>query len=135
MTSSSGSAQIAWTPLLDAGSYTAAASFAGDSLYAAADGSNSVVISRKASALTYSGATNGGPNKTVTLSALLKDATGKTALDAAKAPAPTGPGGAGRGAPGPAERAATVKLLEARLGVAPSAPAAGVPPRETISAR
>ena len=78
VTSSSGSAQIAWTPLLDAGSYTAAASFAGDSLYAAADGSNSVVISRKASALTYSGATNGGPNKTVTLSALLKDATGKT---------------------------------------------------------
>jgi ankyrin repeat protein len=46
----------------------------------------------------------------------VKDAAGKTVLDAAKTPglAP-GFGGAGRGAPGPKERAETVRLLEARL--------------------
>ena len=55
----------------------AGASFAGDSLYEPASGSNSVAIARKATTMTYTGTTTGGPNKTVVLSAVLKDATGK----------------------------------------------------------
>jgi hypothetical protein len=77
VTNSSGQAQVAWTPLLDAGSYGTAASFAGDSLYEAATGSNSVAIARKATTLAYTGTTTGAPNKNVILSAVLKDATGK----------------------------------------------------------
>jgi PKD repeat protein len=77
VTNSSGQAQVAWTPLLDAGTYGTTASFAGDALYASATGSNSVVIARKATTLAYTGATTGGPNKTVVLSAVLKDAAGK----------------------------------------------------------
>ncbi|HET7030200.1 MAG TPA: PKD domain-containing protein [Candidatus Limnocylindrales bacterium] len=79
VTSSSGTAQVAWTPLLDAGTYAAGAAFAGDSLYEANTGSNTVAIARKATAMTYTGTTRGGPNKVVVLSAVLKDATG-TAL-------------------------------------------------------
>jgi hypothetical protein len=79
VTNSSGQAQVAWTPLLDAGTYGTSAAFAGDSLYESATGTNSVVIARKATTLAYTGATTGGPNKTVVLSATLKDATG-TAL-------------------------------------------------------
>jgi PKD repeat protein len=77
VTNASGQAQVAWTPLLDAGTYATGASFAGDGLYESATGSNSVDVARKASSMTYSGATTGGPNKTVTLTATLKDATGK----------------------------------------------------------
>lgn len=79
VTNSSGQAQVAWTPLLDAGTYGTSAAFAGDGLYESATGSNSVVIARKATTLVYTGATTGGPNKTVVLSAVLKDAAG-TAL-------------------------------------------------------
>jgi hypothetical protein len=77
VTNASGVAQVAWTPLLGAGTYATGASFAGDALYESATGSNSVVIGRKASTVTYTGSTTGGPNKTITLSAILKDATGK----------------------------------------------------------
>jgi hypothetical protein len=77
VTSSSGIAQVSWTPLLDAGTYATGASFAGDSLYEATSGSNSVAITRKATTMTYTGTTTGGPNKAVILSAVLKDATGK----------------------------------------------------------
>jgi PKD repeat protein len=77
VTNASGVAQVAWTPLLGAGTYATGASFAGDSMYESATGSNSVVIARKASTVTYTGSTTGGPNKTITLSAILKDATGK----------------------------------------------------------
>lgn len=79
VTNSNGQAQVAWTPLIDAGTYGTSAAFAGDSLYASASGSNNIVIARKATTLAYTGATTGGPNKTVVLSAVLKDATG-TAL-------------------------------------------------------
>ena len=79
VTNSSGQASVAWTPSLAAGTYPTSASFAGDGLYAAESGSNSVVIGHKATTLAYTGATTGGPNKSVTLSAVLKDASG-TAL-------------------------------------------------------
>ncbi len=61
-------------------------------LFAAAEGGRDKVVAR----LLESGA-----------DASVKDAAGKTALDAAKAPAPTGPGGPTRGAPGAKERAET----------------------------
>jgi PKD repeat protein len=77
-TNSSGIASTAYTPLLDASSYATVASFAGDSLYVANTGSGSIAIARKASTTTYTGALSGGPNKTVTLSATLVDATGKS---------------------------------------------------------
>ena len=84
-TNSSGIAQLAWTPLIDAGTYPADATFAGDALYksttggsgAPVSGSGSVVIARKATSIAYTGAKTGAPNKTVTLSAVLTDATGK----------------------------------------------------------
>ena len=76
-TNSSGIASTPYTPLLNAGSYPTAASFAGDSLYVGNSGSGSIAIARKASTTTYTGALSGGPNKTVTLGATLVDATGK----------------------------------------------------------
>jgi PKD repeat protein len=77
VTNASGTAQVAWTPLLDAGSYATGASFAGDSMYESASGSNSVSIARKASTVTYTGTTTGAPNKVTILTAVLKDAGGK----------------------------------------------------------
>lgn len=76
VTNSDGRAQVAWTPALAAGTYATGASFAGDARYTAADGSGSVTIARKATSLEYTGARTGGPNKTVTLSAVVRDATG-----------------------------------------------------------
>lgn len=46
-------------------------------LYIGNSGSGNITIARKASTTTYTGALNGGPNKTVTVSATLVDATGK----------------------------------------------------------
>src|SRR4029079_868548 len=77
VTNSSGLAQVAWTPLLDAGTYATGASFAGDTLYESATGSNSVALARKATTMAYTGTTTGDPNKAVILSSVLKDATGK----------------------------------------------------------
>jgi len=79
VTNSAGLGAVAWTPNLAAGTYLTTASFEGDSLYSAADGSSTVAIGHKASATTYTGTLTGGPNKTITLSAKLVDATG-TAL-------------------------------------------------------
>jgi len=75
VTNSSGVGSTAWTPSLAAGTYTIAAGFAGDSLYAAASGSGTVAIARKATTLAYTGTLTGGANKTITLSAVLVDAT------------------------------------------------------------
>lgn len=77
VTNSSGIASTSYTSLLDAGSYATVASFAGDSLYDGNSGAGSIAIATKATAVTYTGALSGGPNKTVTLSAVLKDASGK----------------------------------------------------------
>ena len=75
-TNSSGIATRAYTPLLDAGSYSTNAAFAGDSLYNASSDSGSITIARKATSVAYTGALSGGPNKTISLSAILTDATG-----------------------------------------------------------
>jgi PKD repeat protein len=80
-TNSSGIATKSYTPTLAAGSYStpgASASFAGDALYNASNsGNNTFAEAKKATTTTYTGATTGGPNKTVVLSAVLKDATNK----------------------------------------------------------
>src|SRR5262249_40193309 len=76
-TNSSGIAVTAYTPLLDAGSYATSASFAGDALYNGSSDPGSITIARKGSSVTYTGALTGGPNKTISLSATLVDATGK----------------------------------------------------------
>ena len=76
-TNSVGIAQLAWTPLINAGTYGAAASFGGDALYESRDASGSVVIARKATTLSYTGTLKGAPNKVATLSGVLTDATGK----------------------------------------------------------
>ena len=77
VSNSSGIGSTAFTPLLDAGSYPTLATFAGDGLYVGSSGSGSIAIARKATMTTYTGALSGGPNKTITLSATLVDATGK----------------------------------------------------------
>ncbi|HEY5487299.1 MAG TPA: PKD domain-containing protein [Candidatus Limnocylindrales bacterium] len=76
-TGAGGTASLAYTPELGAGSYATGVSFAGDSLYNAASASGAITIVQKATAVTYTGAVSGLANKTVTLSAVLKDATGK----------------------------------------------------------
>ena len=77
LTNSSGIATKSYTPTLAAGSYTGSSGFAGDSLYNASGSSSSFAVASKATTTTYTGAVSGGPNKTVVLSAVLKDATGK----------------------------------------------------------
>lgn len=76
-TNSSGIATRVTTPELVAGSYTLNASYAGDSLYNPATATSPFTITEKATTTTYTGALNGGPNKTITLSASVVDATGK----------------------------------------------------------
>jgi hypothetical protein len=77
LTNSSGIATKSYTPTLAAGTYTGSSTFAGDALYNLSTSSNSFAVARKATSTTYTGATAGGPNKTIVLSAVLKDATGK----------------------------------------------------------
>jgi hypothetical protein len=85
-TSSSGIASMSGVIWLGAGSYTASAYFAGDSMYNASSlGTAAFNVSQKATSVTYTGALTGGPNKVVTVSAKLVDATntplaGKTVL-------------------------------------------------------
>jgi hypothetical protein len=80
MTNSSGLASASHVLHLGAGSYTAAANFAGDSLYDSAGPSTTAfTVGQKATSITYTGSLTGGPNKVITLSAKLVDATG-TAL-------------------------------------------------------
>ncbi|MDT4911307.1 MAG: large repetitive protein [Pseudonocardiales bacterium] len=75
-TNSSGFAIRGFTPLLDAGTHSVGVGFAGDALYNSSSDTRSYVESRKGTGVTYTGAVKGGANKTVTLSAVLKDATG-----------------------------------------------------------
>jgi hypothetical protein len=77
LTNSSGIAVKQYTPTLGEGSYTGSSAFAGDSLYNASSSSNGFAVAKKATTTTYTGATTGGANKTIVLSAVLKDATGK----------------------------------------------------------
>ena len=77
LTNSSGIATKSYVPGLDAGSYTGSSSFAGDARYNPSSSSNGFAVANKATTTQYTGATTGGPNKTIVLSAVLKDATGK----------------------------------------------------------
>src|SRR6185437_5226124 len=79
LTNSSGIATRSYTPTLAAGPYSGSAAFDGtlDALYKSSSSSNGLVVARKGTTTTYTGAVTGGPNKTVILSAVLKDATGK----------------------------------------------------------
>ena len=77
LTNSSGIATRSYTPTLGEGSYTGSSTFAGDSLYITSNSSNGFAVAKKATTTTYTGATTGGANKTIVLSAVLKDATGK----------------------------------------------------------
>ena len=77
-TSGTGAASRAYTPGLSAGSYAGTVTFAaGDTLYEAAAANFTFAVARKATTVTYTGALSGGPNKTVALSAVLKDAPGR----------------------------------------------------------
>ena len=76
-TNASGVAILAWTPAVNAGSHNVSAAFAGDSSYGAATANGSITVDKKATSVVYNGSLSGGPNKSVTLQAVLKDATGK----------------------------------------------------------
>ncbi len=75
-TNANGLAAVTHVVELDAGTYTATASFAGDALYTPGSGSSAFTVASKGTTLTYTGSLSGGPNKTVTLSAKLLDASG-----------------------------------------------------------
>lgn len=76
-TNSAGTAVLSSVIGLDSGGYTASASFTGDALYAAPSVATSpFTVNRKASSLRYTGSLTGSPNKTVSLSAVLTDASG-----------------------------------------------------------
>jgi len=77
LTNSSGIAVKSYTPALGAGAYSGSSSFAGDALYASSGSSNGFTVTQKATTTSYTGATTGGPNRTIVLSAVLVDATGK----------------------------------------------------------
>ena len=51
--------------------------FGGDLLYNTSGSANGFAVAKKTTTTTYTGATTGGANKTIVLSAVLKDATGK----------------------------------------------------------
>jgi hypothetical protein len=73
-TNSVGTASTTHLLGLAAGSYLASATFAGDSLYnAAVPNTAAYTVSKKPTSVTYTGALTGGPNKTITLSAVLVD--------------------------------------------------------------
>jgi hypothetical protein len=73
-TNSAGLASTTHLLGLPAGPYVASATFAGDSLYsAAAPNTAAYTVNKKPTSVTYTGALNGGPNKTITLSAVLVD--------------------------------------------------------------
>lgn len=77
-TNSAGIASTAHLLGLSAGSYTASATFAGDSLYnSAAPSTAAYTVNKKPTSVTYTGVLNGGPNKKVNLSAVLVDSQNK----------------------------------------------------------
>jgi len=73
-TNSAGIASTTHLLGLGAGAYSVSATFAGDSLYnVAAPSIATYTVSQKPTSVTYTGALNGGPNKTISLSAILVD--------------------------------------------------------------
>ena len=77
-TSSNGVATLMHAPQVPSGAHALSATMAQDSLYAGPQsGGGSFTVAKKATVLTYTGAITGAPNKVITLSAKLVDATGK----------------------------------------------------------
>lgn len=76
-TASSGIAAQSATLGLSAGAYTLSATYAGSGLYTAASATSPFTVGVKATTTTYTGALTGGPNKTITLSAVVADVAGK----------------------------------------------------------
>ncbi len=60
-----------------AGMFEVLAVFDGDALYGPSDATDEVLVVKKSTTLVYTGAVQGGPNKTIPLSAVLKDSEGK----------------------------------------------------------
>ncbi|HEX9241879.1 MAG TPA: PKD domain-containing protein [Anaeromyxobacter sp.] len=79
-TDANGSAHTATVVGLPAGSYPVAATYPGSGLYEASAASATFGVTRMSSAIAYTGALSGAPNKVVTLSAYLTDGLGR-ALD------------------------------------------------------
>ena len=77
-TSSNGVATITHAPQVPAGLHSVSATLAQDALYSGpVSASGDLDVAKKATSVTYTGAVTGGPNKVITLSASLVDATGK----------------------------------------------------------
>ena len=76
-TNSAGIGGVTYVPTLAAGTATTTLDFAGDALYGLSTSSATFDVGVKATAITYTGSLTGGPNKTITVSAKLVDATGK----------------------------------------------------------
>jgi hypothetical protein len=76
-TSSNGVATLVHAPQVPAGLHSLSATIAQDALYSGpVSGSGDFSVVKKATSVTYTGAVTGSPNKVVTLSAKLLDATG-----------------------------------------------------------
>ncbi len=78
-TNSAGIAAQTRTIGLTANGYTLTAAYPGNGLYNTDSATAPFTVGLKSSTVTYTGATTGGPNKTITLSAVVKDSSG-TAL-------------------------------------------------------
>jgi PKD repeat protein len=77
MTGSNGVANHGYQVTQMAGMFEVLAVFDGDSLYNASSATDEILVLKKPTTLTYTGAPQGGPNKIIALSAVLKDSEGK----------------------------------------------------------
>lgn len=77
ITDVSGVASLGYTPAVDAGNHAVNVQFVEDALYYGASSNGSIAVAKKATTVMYTGALKGNPNKFVSLSAVLVDATGK----------------------------------------------------------
>lgn len=75
-TDGTGLASASFTPQVGAGTYSVASNFGGDSLYKPSAASGSMTVGTQATTLEYTGSVTGAPNKVITLSAILKNASG-----------------------------------------------------------
>jgi hypothetical protein len=75
-TNGQGVATIAFTPGLNAGANGVSVGFSGDTLYNSNGANGAITIAKNQTSVVYTGALKGTPNKAVTLSATLKDASG-----------------------------------------------------------
>jgi hypothetical protein len=77
LTNGSGVATRTTDVTMVAGPSTVSATFAGSTLYTTSTSTEAFDVTRMSSLMTYTGATSGGPNKTVSLSAKLVDGLGR----------------------------------------------------------